>query len=180
MDRTSLTYKRVTWLRFTIGMAVFLPLLAFLLALRFGLIRNYEVTSSSMAPTLQVGDRVFMDRESANKLARRDVIVLANPKATGELLTKRVIGLPGDTIEVRHGYLYVDGQEQIEMYISPENRRIDTPDRTVALDKDHLFVLGDNRNSSYDSLEFGPAPLSSVRGKLTWIYWPPSRVGGVR
>ena len=180
MDRTSLKYKHVTRLRFFIGMVVFLPLLAFLLALQFGAIRNYEVTSASMEPTLRVGDRVFMKEESGRNLVRGDVIGLVSPKDMNELLAKRVIGLPGDKIEVRSGYLYVNGQEQIEMYISPENRRIDTPDRTFRLDNDQLFVLGDNRNSSYDSLEFGPVPLSLARGRLTWIYWPPSRFGALR
>jgi len=173
-------YKRVTWLRFIVGMIAFVPLLGFLLALRFGAIENYEVTSSSMAPTLQVGDRVFMERIEGYLPRRGDVVVLENPQKPGELLTKRVIGLPGDKIRIYNGYLYVNGQEQVEMYVSAENTRINFPDKVYQIEPDEVFVLGDNRNFSYDSLNFGPAPISRLRGKLTVIYWPVNRFGEIR
>ena len=173
-------YKRVTWPRFIVGMIIFLPLFGFLLALRFGAIQNYEVTSASMEPTLRIGDRVFMDRIEGYMPLHGDVIVLENPRERGELITKRVIGLSGDTVQIRNGYLYVNGKEQIEMYLSPENARMTTPDRIYHVESQNAFVLGDNRNVSYDSRMFGSVPVSRIKGKLTFIYWPLKRFGDIQ
>jgi signal peptidase I len=147
----------------------------------------FYIPSRSMTPTLQVNDRLIV-----NKLAyrfgrpqRNDVVVFRAPeKAVGELAStdekdfvKRVVGVSGDTVEVQGGITYVNG-EAVKAPALAEAPAYDLAPFTVP--KGKLFVLGDNRNHSNDSHRWGALDREHVIGKAVFIFWPPSRMRPVR
>ena len=132
-----------------------------------------RVESISMQPTLYAGDFIIVSK-LAYKLGepgRGDIIIFHYPPDPNrEPYIKRVIGLPGDTIRVSSGDVFVGDVMLDEPYIS------DSPDYdgTWIVPEDSLFVLGDNRNSSSDSHSWGMVPLDNVIGKAEVVYWPPT------
>ncbi len=103
-----------------------------------------------------------------------DVIVFRYPLDPQRDFVKRVIGVPGDTVEIRRGVVYVNGKALDEPYVTAPS--IDTmAQRTVG--PDEYFVLGDNRRASNDSRDWGPVPLKNIIGKVWMTYWPTSRFG---
>ena len=151
-----------------------------------------HVPSASMEPALRPGDRIFVRRtfDSPTELARRidrgDVLVLRAPHEGEPLVVKRVIGLPGETIEARDGLVAIDNQRVLVEKWLPESERtagsngadtVDIP-RTELAD-DEVYVLGDNRDSSIDSRTFGPVSLDRVVGTVAVRFWPPARFGEV-
>jgi signal peptidase I len=129
-----------------------------------------RVDGFSMVPTLQDGEYVLVNRLAyRNSLPERgDIIVFSSPQTTDLDLIKRVIGLPGDTVEISGGAVRVNGQLLDEPYIAAApvyNGEWEVPDGK-------LFVLGDNRNDSSDSHAWGLLPLENVIGKAILIYWP--------
>jgi signal peptidase I len=153
-------------------------------ALVFGFVRPviaapFYVGSESMVPTLMVWDRILI-----NKLAydfaepqRGDIVLFENPEGGGEPLIKRVVGLPGDQIEVRAGRLYVDGRRQREPYVNEHLRNIQSPYGPIEVPKGHYFMMGDNRGNSADSRVFGPVPEENLIGEALFRFWPPGRAG---
>ena len=141
----------------------------------------FYIPSESMVPTLQVGDRVLV-----NKLADRlhdphrfDIEVFHAPKGTetAEIkdLVKRVVGLPGETIEGRDGQIYIDGQLLPEPFL-PQG----TQSRTfgpVKVPPHQYFMLGDNRQFSKDSTYFGPIQRKAMIGRVFLRIWPLNRIG---
>jgi len=137
-----------------------------------------RVEGFSMEPTFHNGELVIV-----NKLAYRfslpqrgDVVIFHYPRNPQEEFIKRVIGLPGEQISVRNGKVFINGQELEEPYItSPPNYTLEAivPDGTV-------YVLGDNRNNSSDSHNWGSLPLDMIIGKAVFVYWPPSNIGVVK
>ena len=106
---------------------------------------------------------------------RGDVVVFRiNPNA--DLLIKRVIGLPGDQVEIHNGRVFINGQALDEPYITQPTYGDYGPLDVPPL---HVFVLGDNRSFSNDSRAFGPLPLDSVIGRAWFSYWPPDQWGAV-
>ena len=158
------------------------------LILVFGVIKPFVaepfyIPSGSMIPTLEVGDRVLV-----NKLVydfaqpkRGDIVVFKSEEFGGEDLIKRVVGLPGDKIELRHGKLFLNGKRQDEPYVvnKPCVRAIPKTCSfgPVEVPPGHLFVMGDNRANSADSRFIGPIPKKTVVGEAFMRLWPPSRVG---
>ncbi|MNC10187.1 Signal peptidase IB [compost metagenome] len=140
------------------------------------------VIGQSMQPTLYEGEKLIINKITLSFAApgRGDVIVLHDP-STGpdrkEYLVKRVIGIPGDIIEVKEHQLYVNGELADEPYIDTEIQDSDFPALTV--EKETYFVMGDNRHAgaSKDSRFFGCIPLSSIVGKAEYIWWPLSKLG---
>ncbi len=130
-----------------------------------------RVDGSSMIPTLQNGEFVLVNR-IAYKLGepqRGDIIVFRSINESGLDLIKRIIGLPGDTVLVQNGQVIVNGQALTEPYIAAPPRYFG--EWTVP--EGFLFVLGDNRNDSSDSHQWGLLPKENVIGKAILIYWPP-------
>jgi signal peptidase I len=134
------------------------------------------VDGPSMRPTLASGEWIIINR-LAYKLGapqRGDVIVFLPPtNAQTDDLIKRIIGLPGETVEIRSGKIYVDGAQLTEEYAKGKS----FPDNRWDLGPDQLFVMGDNRELSLDSRSFGPIRAETVVGKSLLIVWPPAEWG---
>jgi signal peptidase I len=134
------------------------------------LIGRFRIEQVSMEPNLHEGEYVIVDKVSYlfHAPERGDIVVL---RRLGQPdLIKRLIGLPGETIEARGGQVYIDGQPLTEPYL-PQSINQDTPPQTVPVDR--YFVMGDNRNNSQDSRSFGTIPFGDIVGRAWIIYWPP-------
>ncbi len=158
----------------------------------FGLVRPFvaepmRVPSDSMAPTLQVQDRVLANKFAYDFAdpARGDLAIFESVgERNDEKVVKRVVGLPGDEISVEKGVLLVNGVEQNEPYVA---RREDRPASQkppgtdtfgpITVPPDHIFAMGDNRSNSYDSRFFGPVPNQNLLGEVSLRFWPLSRLG---
>jgi signal peptidase I len=154
---------------------------AFVLALLIQqfLVKPFYIPSPSMSPTLVEGDRVLVNRllYRFDSPDRGDIVVFHPPVAPREDYIKRVVAVGGDSVEVREGRLFVNGRAQEEPYLE-ENM-----EGSYALEKvprGHVFVMGDNRNSSGDSRVFGPVAEESVIGKAFLVYWPLGRLALTR
>jgi signal peptidase I len=136
------------------------------------------VRGSSMAPSIHDGDRILIDPVSYlfGEVQRGDIVVLQYPLDPSVDYIKRVVGLPGDEIEIEHGEVWVNGRPLEEPYVLG-------PDPATTLQVEvlpaHYFVLGDNRARSCDSREFGQVPVGYVRGKVELRVWPPTRAGRI-
>ena len=141
------------------------------------------IPSGSMLPTLQINDRLIVDKLSYrfNTPQRGDIVVFS-PTSTLEkqnfhdAFIKRVIGLPGDKVEVKGGRVYVNDQALRENYIE-EDPQYQWGPQTVPLGS--YLVLGDNRNNSYDSHYWGFVPREKIIGRAIVRFWPPNRVGEI-
>jgi len=152
-------------------------LVAFVIALvlRTYVVGSFVIVGDSMNPTLSDGERVLVSRMAYRDGGpeRGDVIVFRYPLDPGQDFVKRVVGLPGETVEMREGRVFVNGVCLEETYPVKADRSAFPPTRVP---DGELFVLGDNRRVSEDSRSFGFVPLDCVRGKVLLVYWPPHRV----
>lgn len=138
------------------------------------------VDGRSMQPTFQDGERLIVSRAHYLVLRpqRGDVVVFNSLDAINEprtMLIKRVLGMPGDTIEFRDQQLFINDTFVPEPYIQEACRSC--PNEMWQLGADEYFVMGDNRNHSRDSRAFGPVPLDNIVGHVVFRYWPLPRVG---
>jgi signal peptidase I len=139
-------------------------------------VRNFRVVGTSMEPNLHTGEYLIVDKISYHLSApqRGDVIVFEPPVSAEGDYVKRVIGLPGELVEVQNGLVLINGKPITEPYVvRPASYSMDA--RRVG--PDELFVLGDNRNMSSDSHSWGMLPMDKVVGKALVSYWPPSLWG---
>lgn len=142
--------------------------------------KGYKISSDSMGPTLRTGDRVLVDARAytTSRPQRGDLVVFT--EAPNYTLAKRVIGLGGDTLDFTNQTVVLDGHPLRESYLAPPDPAVQSqefPKHTVG--SGDVFVLGDNRDHSYDSRYFGDIPDRAVIGKVIAIYWSPdhSRIG---
>jgi signal peptidase I len=147
------------------------------------LYRPVKVEGTSMMPSLFDQERLFINQYSykfgLGDIKRGDTVVFWFPEDTNKSYIKRVIGMPGDTVQVKDGYVYVNGQKLVESYVPPEYRDDrDYPAQVVP--PNDYFVLGDHRISSNDSRAWGFVPRSYIYGKAVFVFWPPERIGAVR
>ncbi|MEJ7842255.1 MAG: signal peptidase I [Rubrobacter sp.] len=165
------------------GVVEYLVILLVSFALVFGFVRPFVVEafwipSGSMIPTLQINDRVLV-----NKFIYRftepkpgDVVVFSSVDDRNTDLIKRVVAVAGDRVSVRTGRLFVDGKPQKEPFT---NKKF--PDRSfsapITVPKGHVFVMGDNRANSSDSRVFGPLPKENIEGEAFLRFWPLGRIG---
>ena len=142
-----------------------------------------KVEGTSMMPGLVDQERIFVNkfiyRFGIEEVHRGDLVVFWYPGDQTKSYIKRVIGVPGDTVWIDHGAVFLNGKRLAEDYV-PERYRdtLSMPPRTV--ETGHYFVLGDHRNSSNDSRSWGLVPRSCVYGKAVFVYWPLERMGPVR
>ena len=182
------------------------------LALAFGiqwlLVKPYRIPSGSMEPTLDIGQRVLVDRLTPRfrDYERGDVVVFhppvgaddgaANvcgtdttegaacarsvPQRSDTTFIKRLIGLPGDRVRIVGGHAIVNGRRMKDSYIAPcgGGEGCDLPTE-ITIPPDRYFMMGDNRGESFDSRFWGPVPHSWLIGRAFATYWPPNRVGGL-
>lgn len=162
---------------FSILSVCLLVLVILFVVLNIFFIECRQVYSGSMANTLLHGDYVLSwrlnlansDPAHLTQLHYKDIIIFDLPKMH-ESLIKRIIGMPGDTVALTPAGIYVNGKYLQETYL--KQAKVYTTTSVFQVPKDQLFVLGDNRPTSEDSEEFGPIPLTSVKGKVFFIYYP--------
>ena len=153
--------------------------LALALLIKLFLFQAFYIPSESMVPTLQKNDRVLVNKLSykLHDVHRGDIVVFeAPPGEDSDIkdLVKRVIGLPGDTVEGIDGVVYVNGEPLEENYLPEGTRTDDLPPTTVP--PDTVFVMGDNRGASKDSRYFGVIPQDDIVGRVFLRMWPLSRL----
>jgi signal peptidase I len=172
------------------------------------IIKPYRIPSGSMLPTIRLGQRVLVDRLGNDFSSPHigEIIVFHPPKnydlgcadpnegqaggpgqrpcgvarteESGETFIKRVVGLPGDRIEIKQGHVYRNGVREKDPYIAP------CPDQAscnfpvaITVPKGDYYMMGDNRGESDDSRFWGPVPRSWIIGDAFFTYWPPDRIG---
>src|ERR1700693_5177438 len=138
-----------------------------------------KVEGTSMMPTLDDQERIFINkivyRFHFGNIDRGDTVVFWFPGDPSKSYIKRVIGMPGDRVEVDQGKVIVNGQPLVESYVPPEFRDQSSMSARVIPD-DEYFVLGDHRSSSNDSRAWGMVPRRYIYGKAVFIYWPLDKV----
>lgn len=134
------------------------------------------VHGPSMQPNLSYNQRVIVDKityDFIHSPRRGDVVIFHMPEEQ-ELLVKRAVALPGETVEVRDGQVFINDQALEEPWATCQGG-MDYPPKRVP--PRHIFVLGDNRAVSRDSRFFGPVPMERIAGQVRLIIWPPHRIG---
>jgi len=146
------------------------------------LIRSFRIPSASMEPTLREGDRLWARR--AETFARGDIVVFRPPDRPQEDYIKRVIGLPGEVVEVRRRRVFIDGKPLDDPWGVHKDAGRRQPGRDdvapLTVPVACYFVMGDNRDNSRDSRYFGFVPVESVYGRAYKLYWPRARAGVLR
>ncbi|NER80678.1 MAG: signal peptidase I [Leptolyngbya sp. SIO1D8] len=163
----------------TLGLSIFLAL-----GIRTFVAEARYIPTGSMEPTLEINDRLVIEKISYrfNPPDRGDIVVFWAPKSFSapdegrDAFIKRVIGLPGDSVEVTNGTVFINAEPLQEDYIKAPPNYIWGPS---TVPEDSYLVLGDNRNSSNDSHVWGFVPQEDLIGKAVVRFWPPSRIGGL-
>lgn len=183
----------------------FIVALALAVVLRTFFIQAYKIPSGSMEPTLLVGDHIIVNKLifgfrmpdsifgvtpfadeipygkyifQLERVHRGDIVVFVFPEDQSKDFIKRVIGVPGDIIEVKAGMLYVNGERAADPHAHfeiPPGQRVDSSERDffgpLKVPPDHYFMMGDNRDRSYDSRFWGPVTRDAMEGRAMFIYW---------
>ena len=139
-----------------------------------------KVEGTSMAPLLSDQERIFINKfvYRFEDIHRGDVVVFWYPLDRSKSFIKRVIGLPGETVEIRRGMLYVNTRMVPEPYVPPQYTDV-TDFGPIRVPKDSYFVMGDHRISSNDSRVFGPVASQFIYGRAVFAYWPVDHFGSL-
>jgi signal peptidase I len=135
---------------------------------------SFKVYGTSMLPSIEEGEYIMVSKAAYffGEPQRGDIIVFDSPQDPRSDLIKRIIGLPGDTVEIRDDKVFINGAPLNETYTLEPPHYIMLPEE---IPPDHYFVLGDNRNNSSDSHRGWTAPRQNIIGKAWVTYWPPYR-----
>ncbi|SPF41810.1 putative signal peptidase I-1 [Candidatus Desulfosporosinus infrequens] len=158
-------------------------LIAFALSwvLRTYIIEARKIPTGSMLPTIQLNDRVIVDKiffKEFGHLSHGDIVVFRPPPSAHatEDFIKRIVGLPGDKLEIRDHITYINDQPLSEPYVTDKSKNNFGP---IVVPKDSVFVMGDNRNNSDDSRVWGFLPIENITGRTLFRYWPLDHVGAL-
>ncbi|MDA8235233.1 MAG: signal peptidase I [Clostridia bacterium] len=146
--------------------------------IRFFIFQPFYIPSGSMEPTLTEGDRIIVNKflYRFKEPQRADVIVFKYPLDEKRDFIKRIIGVPGDTVEIKNNELIINGKPVPEPYLA-QNLEQNGNYGPVTVPQDRYLMLGDNRNNSEDSRIWGMLPKENIRGKAVVLYWPINRIG---
>jgi signal peptidase I len=175
------------WLRE--GIFIVVVALSLALLLRLFVVQTFFIPSGSMEPTLQIGDRILVNKLSydLHGVDRGNIVVFSRPPTENcggpevNDLVKRVIGLPGNVISLSGGYVYIDGKRLDESWLPASEQGVTTPGppgtpyslvRPFKVPANDYFVMGDNRTDSCDSRYWGPISKSLIVGKVDLRVWP--------
>jgi signal peptidase I len=145
--------------------------------IRIFIFEPFIVPTPSMEPTLMVGDKVIINKLAyrIGSIKRGDIIAFHSTTDGGKELVKRAIAVEGDQIVLTsEGEVFVNDEKVIEDYLM-EGQNISYLNQEILVGEDEVFVMGDNRNNSFDSRYFGMIPEENVFGEFLIVYWPPSR-----
>ena len=151
------------------------------LTVRATMVQAFFIPSESMVPTLKVGDRLLVNKFGyrMHDVARGDIVVFRRPpneaNRTINDLIKRVVGLPGETVEAQNGKVYVNDQPLVEKYLPVGTVTVNMPRQVVPVDM--YWVMGDNRGNSSDSRVFGPIDRKLIVGRAFLRVWPFAKAG---
>ena len=144
-------------------------------------VQPVKVEGTSMLPRLHDGERIFVNKLIyyaeygwAPKIERGDIVVFWYPNDPSKSYIKRVIGLPGEVVEVREGTVFINGAVLEEKYLDPGENAAGATLAPVEVKLNYYFVMGDNRDNSSDSRSWGLVPKKYIYGKALLRYWPPS------
>ena len=200
-------YNRWYWYGLAILFNLFLWQPAVVRLIRSQWLEAFRIPSDSMAPTILPGDFLFVSKHAGPQLSRNDLVVYESATARGNMLLKRIVGVAGDTLAMRNGLLIRNGVRlvepftklidstdaphedlgdgrrwQLEHLVGGDPRAYHPDMRNwgpVVVPKDSLFVLGDNRDNSYDSRFWGALGVDRVRGRPLYVYFSKTRDGGL-
>jgi len=163
---------------------IFLIIVVFVL---FGVfvVQPVVVEGTSMLPELHDGERLLVNKlvyykiqsVSWGHISRGDIVVFWYPREPDKSYVKRVIGLPGETVEVRNGKVLIDGRVLDEEYLDQEHNQSLPSFPPKKVEEHHYFVMGDNRDNSSDSRYWGLVPEKYIYGKAFFRYWKPNSIG---
>jgi len=154
-----------------IGLAIF--------AIFQATVGSFKVYGSSMLPTIEEGDYIMVSKATYffNEPKRGDIIVLRSPQNPESDLIKRIIALPGDTVEIKDNTVFVNDTPLVEPYTLEPPHYLVLPEE---IPTSHYFVLGDNRNNSSDSHRGWTVPRKNIVGRAWITYWPPYRWNSIK
>jgi signal peptidase I len=163
---------------------VFLIVVVFILVGVF-FVQPVVVEGTSMLPELHDGERLLVNKlvyykiqsVSWGHLQRGDIVVFWYPNDPDKSYVKRIIGLPGETVEVRNGHVFIDGNELTESYLDIEHNHALHDNSVTKVEEHKYFVMGDNRDNSSDSRYWGLVPEKYIYGKAFFRYWKPEDMG---
>lgn len=157
---------------------IFVISLAIIIPIRYFLIQPFFVKGASMEPNYEDGQYLVIDELSyrLREPERGEVIVFKFPKNTSEFFIKRIIGLPGETIEIKGAEIKIKNKGNPDGFVLDESSYLknipNLGEYTMTLGADEYFVLGDNRSASYDSRRWGPVPKNDLIGRVWLRAWP--------
>jgi signal peptidase I len=172
----SVLSSALTWgrdLLFSVAIAVILIVFIY---------QPVKVEGTSMEPVLTDQERIFINkftyRWGFGSIARGDLVVFWYPYDSSKSYIKRIIGIPGDTVEIDRGTVLVNGQSLVEDYV-PKHYRDYQSMAALKVPPDEYFVLGDHRSSSNDSRNWGTVERKHIYGQAVFVYWPLERIGRI-
>jgi signal peptidase I len=172
--KRSVVRSTISWIR-DLAVSIVLAIVVILF-----LYQPVKVEGTSMMPALVDQDRIFINkfiyRFGLGDINRGDLVVFRLQGEPNKSYIKRVVGLPGDTIEVRDGAVIVNGQALNEPYV-PSKYRDRISKTAVKIQGEQYYLLGDHRSSSRDSRIWGPVHRRYIYGKAVFVYWPLQKIG---